>query len=124
MFGDFYKAVWPYWWLWGPASTWFLFYWWLYLDLWKHDADRKRVIGWLIQDKPLATYRRVMTGLLDRIDARLSGPELARGMGPEQVAFSTRLIQLTMLLAVVYPVLALAAQWIAGSSQGLRGLPA
>jgi len=119
---EFLRSIWPIWWLWAPVASWGLLYGWLYKDLWRHDADRKRVVGWLIQDKPLATYRRVLTGLLDRIDARLSGRELARQMGPGRVAFSSGLIQLAMLLAVAYPILALVAQWVAGSPMLLGGV--
>lgn len=121
IFEEFFRAIWPIWWLWVPMAFWGLLYGWLYKDLWRHEADRKRVIGRLIQDKPVAPYRRVLTGMLDRVDARLSGPEVARGLGPGRVAFSSGLIQMTMLLAVAYPILALAGQWVAGSPMLLGG---
>lgn len=122
IFEEFFRAIWPIWWLWVPMAFWGLLYGWLYKDLWRHEADRKRVIGRLIQDKPVAPYRPLLTGMLDRVDARLSGPEVARGLGPGRVAFSSGLIQMTMLLAVAYPVLALAGQWVAGSPMLLGGV--
>ena len=92
-------------------------------QLWKNDADRKRAVGNLIQSGWRKTYTRLMTRWLDALDAWLSQDETERGLGPARRAFSHGLIQATMLLAAAYPILSLAAQWIAGSPMSLGDAP-
>ncbi|MEL7117362.1 MAG: hypothetical protein AAGP08_17555, partial [Pseudomonadota bacterium] len=67
-------------------------------SLWKNEADRKRWIGLLIQDRAKARYARVMGKALDWLDARLSQREIDEGRGPGQVAWSLRLLSVIMLL--------------------------
>ncbi len=100
------------------AAMWFLSHLWG-AETDRAAVDRARIARFLEDDTPAATYRRLMGWALGRIDAALSGREGARGMGPGQVAFSAGLLQGTMLLAVVYPLLALGLQWVWGSPMRL-----
>ena len=106
-------ALFNYWWVLLPVATFSGFYW-SYHDLYRNDADWKRVNGWLIQNKPLATYRRIIAGLLDRLDMQLAKSEINHEMSQPQLAFSSGLIQLTMLMAAIYPILLVVGQWITG----------
>jgi hypothetical protein len=106
-------ALFNYWWLLLPVVTFSGFYW-LYHDLYRNEADWKRVNGWLIQNKPLVTYRRIIAGLLDRVDMQLAKSEITHGMSQPQLAFSSGLIQLTMLMAAIYPIFLVVGQWITG----------
>jgi len=87
-----------------------------YGKLWKNDTNRKRWIGDLYQNNWKARYRRIMGRILDRIDQTLSRHELETQANPARVAFSYGLINLSMLLAVAYPVLGFVGQWIFGGA--------
>lgn len=68
-----------------------------------------------------------MERLLDRVDAKLSPDELqgqrdGKPVSPIRMAFSAGLINITMLLAIIYPVLSLLGQWIAGSPMQIGDL--
>ncbi|MEO0992047.1 MAG: hypothetical protein AAFX00_14020, partial [Pseudomonadota bacterium] len=90
--------------------------------IWKNEADRKRWIGLLIQNGGRARYRRVMTPLLDRIDATLSPHEVVAARSPARIAWSYTLLNILTLLAFAYPIIASIGQWIAGSPLNLGGL--
>ncbi|MEZ5750905.1 MAG: hypothetical protein R3D60_02695 [Paracoccaceae bacterium] len=86
------------------------------------EKDRLAAIDRLENGTARAWYQGRMTRFLDWLDARLSAGEIARGMGPGRVAFSSGLIRRVMLLAVAYPILALVAQWLAGGAMVLGGV--
>jgi hypothetical protein len=87
-----------------------------------NDADRKRWIGFLTQDRGKRRYQRVMTRLLDAVDTRLSGPEIEAEKSDRAKAWSLGLLDLMMLLGVAYPILSFVAQWIAGSPLRFGGV--
>lgn len=82
----------------------------------RHDADRKRITGGLIEARWKKRYARAMGSTLDWIDDRLSAGELMHGLGPARIAWSSRLAQGTMMLAIAYPILFATAQWLGGNS--------
>jgi hypothetical protein len=54
--------------------------------IWKNETDRKRVVGFLMQNRGKTRYARVMRRLLDWIDNTLSAPEQAAGLPPWRIA--------------------------------------
>jgi hypothetical protein len=108
----------------APFATWFaLLTLTPYGKLWKNDADRKRWIGALLQNNWKTRYRRTMRRILDRIDQTLSSHELKARASPARIAFSYGLINLSMLLALAYPVLGFIGQWIFGSALQMGNIP-
>ena len=92
-----------------------------YGKIYENDIDRKKWVGRLYQDQFKGRYRRIMTPLLDRIDTALSTDETTRNLGPHRVAWSHRLLIITMLLAVAYPILAVVLQWLTGAAVTFGG---
>jgi hypothetical protein len=76
---DFFQwALGPQWRWSAPTALWLLLF---FASPWGrslagNDADRKRWIGFLTQDRGKRRHQRVMTRLLDAVDTRLSGPEI------------------------------------------------
>ena len=87
-----------------------------YGKIYENDIDRKKWIGRLYQDQFKGRYRRIMTPIRDRIDTALSADETTRDLGPHRVAWSHRLLNITILLAVAYPILTVIAQWPTGAA--------
>ncbi|GIX12125.1 MAG: hypothetical protein KatS3mg118_0084 [Paracoccaceae bacterium] len=71
----------------------------------------------------IARYEAALAGVLDWLDARLSGPELERaGKESGTVALSRGLPDHCLILALVYPFGALLLQWAAGLEGRLGAL--
>ncbi|RMH50606.1 MAG: hypothetical protein D6686_06000 [Alphaproteobacteria bacterium] len=90
------------------------------------------VVGYRLEDvdgaprstrRRIARYEAALAGVLDWLDARLSGPELERaGKESGTVAFSRGLPDHCLILALVYPFGALLLQWAAGYEGRLGAL--
>ncbi len=93
-----------------------------YGKLWENDTNRKRWIGNLYQDNWKTRYRRTMGRILDRIDQTLSSHELKAQANPARIAFSYGLINLSMLLAIAFPLLWFVGQWIFGGTLQLGNI--
>jgi hypothetical protein len=76
---------------------------------------RNRWMEKLRENEIKGTYRKIVTPVLDRLDAALSPIEIADKSGPLKTAYSIRLLNILMLLAVAYPILSVTFQWITGS---------
>ena len=92
-----------------------------YGEIWKSEADRKKWIGALIQNRGQQRYRQIMGQWLDRLDGKLSQPQLDQERGPIAVAWSPGLLDILVSIAMIYPILMLATQWIAGFELVLGG---
>ncbi|MCB2136458.1 MAG: hypothetical protein KDE08_11030 [Rhodobacteraceae bacterium] len=103
------------WLLYVPTAFFVCIVGWLALrNIWNNDYDRPRIVRWLEHDSVKAYYVHLMTGLLDRVDARMSASELEDDAGPWRRAWSADLATLMLILAIAYPLLAFLTQWIAG----------
>lgn len=111
------------WWIYAGAGIYGIL-WLLLKDSYKKDATSwKRINGWLIQDTWGKRYRDLLTGILDRIDRFLT-PEIASdGWQPQErrSAWSFGLLNLSLLLAIVYPILSMLVIWIARGEPGKIG---
>ncbi|WP_323035425.1 hypothetical protein [Pararhodobacter sp.] len=96
----------------GPALTFLILSTFFYRGLWEHDGDRKAAMARLTASSFHQAYRAGMERVLAGMDTRPSSAELAHGMGPGRVAFSSGLLQRMMLLAVAYPIVMLIGQWL------------
>lgn len=87
---------------------------------------QKTTRGWLInvleQNRGHLIYANFVGAFLDRLDRRLSAPEIAAGQGEYRVAWSANLASLTLLLALAYPILAFVGQWLAGYPMIIGGV--
>ena len=77
-------------------------------DTAQNPKDRDRWLKGLRDNSPAEFYRSVMRRGLDWLDTRLSPHEAQKG--PAQKAWSYGLLNITMALAIVYPILAMMAQ--------------
>lgn len=87
----------------------------------KSETARKNWQHRLNDDTIGTTYRSWMRGLLGWIDARLT-TDAKVAQGSKARAWSRGLLNLTMLLAVAYPVLAIMGQWMLGGAGKLGSL--
>ncbi|MEM6974360.1 MAG: hypothetical protein AAF577_16320 [Pseudomonadota bacterium] len=96
----------------------------------KSDGDRTIILRFFEEDRAGAFYRRNLAAALDWLDGRLDPgiPPRDWPTVPVQRAWSGLLFDLTLVLAVVYPVFLLILQWIwtgeAGQIGSLVVLPA
>ena len=100
-------------------------YWTIYGDLYKHEPSRKRWIDYLDQNTWSNRYRDLLERMLDRIDERLT-PEFndsARTWKPDEArtAWSYGLLNLSLLLAIVYPILSVVVYWAVTNRDGAIG---
>ena len=95
--------------------------WSVYRDLAKKDnAACERWLVYLRENHWPRQYRKTLGRVLDHIDALLT-PNMPRKNFPPvemQVAWSSGLLGLTLLLAVVYPSLAVLVQWAVAGAAG------
>lgn len=111
------------WWIYTAAGAYGVF-WLLLKDCYKKNSTSwKRINGWLIQDTWGKRYRDLLSGILDRVDRFLT-PEIAEEGWKPQVnrsAWSFGLLNLSLLLAIVYPILSMLVIWIANGEPGKIG---
>ena len=88
-------------------------------DTAQNPKDRDRWLKGLRDNSPAEFYRSVMRRGLDWLDTRLSPHEAQKG--PAQKAWSYGLLNITMALAIVYPILAMMAQWLWGHAIDFGG---
>ena len=88
-------------------------------DTAQNPKDRDRWLKGLRDNSPAEFYRSVMRRGLDWLDTRLSPHEAQKG--PAQKAWSYGLLNITMALAIVYPILAMIAQWLWGHAIDFGG---
>ena len=88
-------------------------------DTAQNPKDRDRWLKGLRDNSPAEFYRSVMRGGLDWLDTRLSSLEAQKG--PAQKTWSYGLLNITMALAIVYPILAMMAQWLWGHAIDFGG---
>ena len=88
-------------------------------DTAQNPKDRDRWLKGLHDNSPAEFYRSVMRLGLDWLDTRLSPHEAQKG--PAQKAWSYGLLNITMALAIVYPILAMMAQWLWGHAIDFGG---
>ena len=88
-------------------------------DTAQNSKDRDRWLKGLRDNSPAEFYGSVMRGGLDLLDKRLSSDEAQKG--PAQKAWSYGLLNITMALAIVYPILAMMAQWLWGHAIDFGG---
>lgn len=91
------------------------------IHIWKNDEYRKQIIGRLRETYPWNNYSRVMKNILDWANWSLSDVEQSRNLSPCRIAFSHDLLQLSMLMAVAYPFMAMDVQWMLGTPILLGG---
>ncbi|MFT4794620.1 MAG: hypothetical protein ACJAVR_001548 [Paracoccaceae bacterium] len=86
---------------------------WLRTDTPKSETDRRAVIASLRQDRLGARYKALLTRTLDALDAKLSAEERADGAAPRALAtaWSFGLLNLSLSLALAYPILGLLLNW-------------
>jgi len=82
---------------------------------------RTEIIGCLRESRPWRNYSQSMGDILDWTDWCLSDVEKSCKLSPRRIAFSHDLLQLTMLMAVVYPFMSMVIQWISGTPMILGG---
>ena len=88
-------------------------------DTAQNPKDRDRWLKGLRDNSPAEFYRSVMRRGLDWLDTRLSSHEAQKG--PAQKAWSYGLLNITMVLALAYPILAMMAQWLWGHAIDFGG---
>ena len=88
-------------------------------DTAQNPKDRDRWLKGLRDNSPAEFYGSVMRGGLDWLDTRLSYHEAQKG--PAQKAWSFGLLNITMVLALAYPILAMMAQWLWGHAIDFGG---
>ena len=88
-------------------------------DTAQNPKDRDRWLKGLRDNSPAEFYRSVMRGGLDWLDTRLSSLEAQQG--PAQKTWSYGLLNITMVLALAYPILAMMAQWLWGHAIDFGG---
>ena len=88
-------------------------------DTAQNPKDRDSWVQGLRDNSPAEFYRSVMRGGLDWLDTRLSSLEAQKG--PAQKAWSYGLLDITMTLALAYPILAIMAQWLWGHAIDFGG---
>ena len=88
-------------------------------DTAQNPKDRDRWLKGLRDNSPAEFYRSVMRRGLDWLDTRLSPHEAQKG--PAQKAWNYGLLNITMALAIVYPILAMMAQWLWGHAIDFGG---
>ena len=88
-------------------------------DTAQNPKDRDRWLKGLRDNSPAEFYRSVMRRGLDWLDTRLSSHEAQKG--PAKKAWSYGLLNITMVLAIVYPILAMMAQWLWGHAIDFGG---
>jgi hypothetical protein len=86
---------------------------WLRTDTPKSETDRLAVITALRQDRFGKRYKARLKRALEAIDARLSVAERANGAAPRAVAtaWSFGLLNLSLTLALLYPIVSLLVNW-------------
>ena len=107
------------WWL-VLAIAVYGFCWAIYRDLPAHEPSRKRWIGYLAQNTWSNRYRKLLGTMLDWVDARLT-PEISNqdwNPGEARAAWSHGLLNLSLLLAVAYPVLSVIVYWAVTNRDG------
>jgi len=104
------------------AALTLVFYNWLWRGVWSDEKTRKAINGWLGQDRVFTRYQRSLGRVLDQLDHWLSAPEINANRTPLSRAFSSSLIQTTMLWAVIYPFTLFLLQWLFGSALTLGGI--
>ncbi|WP_319772645.1 hypothetical protein [Breoghania sp.] len=86
--------------------------WWYFSDVVENALSRKRVIGWLRNDTANQRYRQALTRVLDLVDKRLSPHEMQKSDATDwRVAWSVRLLDFNLAIALAYPILALFVAW-------------
>ena len=88
-------------------------------DTAQNPKDRDRWLKGLRDNSPAEFYRSVMRGGLDWLDTRLSSLEAQKG--PAQKTWSYGLLNITMVLALAYPILAMMVQWLWGHAIDFGG---
>ena len=91
-----------------------------YRDLYAHEPSRKRWIGYLTQNTWSNRYRKLLGNMLDWVDARLT-PEISdQDWKPDEAraAWSHGLLNLSLLLAVAYPILSVIVYWAVTNRDG------
>ena len=88
-------------------------------DTAQNPKDRDRWLKGLRGNSTAEFYRSVMRRGLDWLDTRLSPHEAQKG--PAQKAWSYGLLNITMALALAYPILAMMAQWLWGHAIDFGG---
>ena len=88
-------------------------------DTAQNPKDRDRWLKGLRDNSPAEFYRSVMRRGLDWLDTRLSPHEAQKG--PAQKAWSYGLLNITMVLALAYPILAMMVQWLWGHAIDFGG---
>ena len=112
------------WWVYASVSVYGLI-WALLKDSYKKDSvSWKRINGWLIQDSWANRYRDTLGKILVWIDERLSLTIEERvdltPMRHLNAAWSFKLLRLSVLLSLTYPMITLLLQWsITGSTVSL-----
>ncbi len=91
------------------------------ITIWENDEYRMDIITGLRESQYWRNYSRIMGDILDWTDWSLSDVEKSRNLSQTRISYSHDLLQLTMLMAVAYPFMSLAIQWIAGSPMVLGG---
>ncbi len=89
--------------------------------IWDDTEYRAEIIGCLRESQPWRNYSRTMGEILDWADWSLSDVEQSRNLSPRRIAFSHDLLHLSMLMAVAYPFMSMAVQWIMGTPIVLGG---
>jgi hypothetical protein len=86
---------------------------WLRTDTPKSETDRLAVTTALRQDRFGTLYKAVLKRVLDAIDAKLSVAERTNGAAPRAVAtaWSFGLLNLSLSLALAYPIVSLLLNW-------------
>ena len=88
-------------------------------DTAQNPKDRDRWLKGLRDNSPAEFYRSVMRRGLDWLDTRLSSLEAQKG--PAQKAWSSGLLDITMALALAYPISAMMVQWFWGHAIDFGG---
>ena len=88
-------------------------------DTAQNPKDRDRWLKGLRDNSPAEFYGSVMRGGLDLLDKRLSSDEAQKG--PAQKAWSSGLLDITMALALAYPISAMMVQWFWGHAIDFGG---
>jgi hypothetical protein len=86
---------------------------WRRTDTPKNDTDRNSIIASLREDRFGARYRAVLKRALDAVDTVISHEEAAGGvaLNDKAIAWSYRLLCLSLGIALAYPVLSLQVNW-------------